>query len=156
MSTVCVFACIMYVLKNVNASKIDLCSHILWWILMVLGQKDIGIGVHMWFNKNWVKCHLGVIWDHWPQIVKICIIGRCIHILYLWWILMGLGQMNIRIWAHMWPQLKGHLEVIWGHWPQMVEICTNGHFVILWIFMGFGQKNIGVGAHIWPQLRPQN
>ena len=68
-------------------------------------------------------------------------------------IFMALGQKDIRIWVHMWLQLKGHLRVIWGHWPKMVKICTIGQciHVIWWIFMGLGQNNIGVwGTHVTP------
>ena len=44
--------------------------------------------------------------------------------------------------------VKGHLWIIWGHYPQMVKICTIGHCILIlwWIFMGLGQKNIVVRA----------
>ena len=50
---------------------------------------------------------------------------------------------------------KGHLGVIWGHWPQIVEICIIGHCIPIrwWIFMGLEQKDIGVWAHMWCQLK---
>ena len=76
------------------------CIHILWWIFMGLGLKDIVVLVHMWPQ---LKDHLEAIQGHWPQMVKINTIGYCIHILC--WIFMGLGLKNIGVGAHMWFHL---------------------------------------------------
>ena len=42
-----------------------------------------------WAKGYWGMGYLGVIWGHWPQMVKVCKIGHCIHM--LWWILWGRG-----------------------------------------------------------------
>ena len=82
--------CIMWcVSKNVNPSKFAHCFHILRWIFMALGQKNTGIEAYKQPSKNGVKGHFGVIRGYWPQLVKICTISHCIHI--LWWTFMELG-----------------------------------------------------------------
>ena len=60
--------------------------------------------------------------------------GQDMHILFI-----GFGQKDIEIGVHMWPQIKGHVEVISGHWFKLFKICRNGHTIhlFLWIFMGF-------------------
>ena len=56
-------------------------------------------------------------------------------------------------------QTQGHLEIICGHWPQMVKICTIGHCIhiqcTLMDFHGTWTKEYwgrGITIYMWCQL----
>ena len=142
--------------QMVKIHTVGHCIHIHWWIFMGLGHKNIGVcAQNVTPNQRSSRGHLRSLTPNGQDDSDWC--AQLVTVTYIdgfsW-------DLDTRIlgYGHIWHQLRGHLGVIWDHWPQVSRwqwlMCTVGYCIHIfwWLLMGLGQKNIGEGALMWTQL----